>query len=139
MLTLIVFNSCINNNQKEVFLNKIDSLNIKNETLIKLLKEKKSTSNYWYKNEFDGEKLLNKGISNPSDFIKNSLRKKTEIIPLAATLGGTMRFGNIQLLSSEWLIAEFDDGHIYGKAIYKYKLNNKGELEFELLTSIGPE
>ena len=50
-----------------------------------------------------------------------------------------MTFGNIQLLSKEWLIADFDDGHVQGRAIYKYKLNKKGQLEFELLNSIGSE
>jgi hypothetical protein len=50
-----------------------------------------------------------------------------------------MHFGKIQLLSSEWLIAEFDDGHIWGRGIYKFNLNDQGELEFELLYSLGPE
>jgi len=61
------------------------------------------------------------------------------LIPLQAVLGGTMTFGNIQFLSKEWLIADFDDGHVQGRAIYKYKLNKKGQLEFELLNSIGSE
>ena len=101
--------------------------------------EEKPESNYWYDAEYDGEKLIEIGIANPEGFIKNSLRKKSDLIPLEAVFGGTMHFGNIQLLGSEWLIADFADGHVQGRSIYRYKLNKKGQLEFELLNSIGPE
>ena len=139
MLTLLCAVSCTEINRTENLLAKVDSLKIKNDSLIKIVAEEKPESNYWYDAEYDGEKLIANGIANPGEFIEKSLRKKTELIPLKAVLGGTMHFGNIQLLSSDWLIADFDDGHVQGKGIYKYKLNNKGELEFELLSSLGPE
>lgn len=115
------------------------SVKIKNDTLTKVLCRKKIESNYWFDAEYDGIKLIEIGKANPAEFIEKSLRKKTELIPLKAVLGGTMNFGYIQILSSEWLIAEFDDGHIRGRGIYKYTLNKNGELEFKLLNSIGPE
>ncbi|WP_298545660.1 hypothetical protein [uncultured Aquimarina sp.] len=143
-LTLIILTSfcifsCQEVNRTENLLGKVDSLKIKNDSLIKKLNEVKPELNYWFDEKYDGKELVEIGIANPAEFIEKSLREKTELIPLKATLGGTMHFGKIQLLSSKWLIAEFDDGHIQGKAIYLYKLNKNGQLEFELLNSIGPE
>lgn len=139
ILTSILVFGCTEINRTENLLAKIDSLKIKNDSLTKIVTKEKPKSNYWYDAEYDGEKFLKRGIKNPTEFIENNLREKTELIPLKAVLGGTMHFGNIQLLSSEWLIADFDDGHIQGRAIYRYKLNEKGQLEFNLLHSIEPE
>lgn len=143
-LTLIILTSifvfgCNKINPTENLLTKVDSLKTKNDSLTKILTEKKSDSNYWFDAEYDGDKLIEIGIKNPEEFVENTLREKTELIPLKATLGGTMNFDKIQLLSREWLIADFSDGHIQGSALYKYKLNKKGQLEFELLNSIEPE
>ena len=37
---------------------------------------------------------------------------------------GKMTFDNIQILGEEWIIADYSDGHVQGRAIYSYKLNN---------------
>ncbi len=99
----------------------------------------KEEINYWFDNNYDANSFINYGIENPKEFIINSFRKKTELIPLKAVLGGTMSFGNIELLSREWLISDYSDGHIEGRAIFQYKLNKNGELEFRLIKSITPE
>ncbi|MGV6832604.1 MAG: hypothetical protein ACWA5P_13710 [bacterium] len=112
--------------------NTIDSL----EYVINRLEK---DAEYYYDENYEGEKLLVKGIKNPKKFIDSSLRVRTDLIPLKAVLGGTMRFGKITLLSSEWLIAEYDDSHISGISIYEYKLNEMNELEFDLLAKLGPE
>ena len=139
ILTSICIFGCKEKNQTENLLAKVDSLKTENDSLAKILTKKKSESNYWFDAEYDGEKLIEIGIRNPEEFVENTLREKTDLIPLKATLGGTMNFEKIQLLSREWLIADFSDGHVQGRAIYKYKLNIKGQLEFELLNSIEPE
>lgn len=131
--------SCKQVNQTDELLATLDSLKIVNDSLTLALIDEKPESNYWFDIEYDGVNLIDNGISNPVEFVENALREKTELIPLEAILGGTMHFGKIQLLSSEWLIAEFDDGHIWGRGIYKFNLNDQGELEFELLHSLGPE
>lgn len=124
---------------------KIDSLKTVNDSLLHQLstfsQDKKSNqeSNYWFDENSEGRKFQKRGIENPAVFIENSLRKQTDLIPMEAVLGGRMHFGRIQVLGSEWLIAEFEDGHIHGKAIYKFNLNNNGEMEFELLASAGHE
>ncbi len=151
-LTLIILASlcifgCAEINQTDNLRAKVDSLKIKNDSLTKILAEEKPKildeekpeSNYWYNPQYDGQKFIENGITNPVEFIENNLRNKTELIPIKAVLGGTMHFGKIQLLSDEWLIANYEDGHIQGRAIYKYKLDEKGKLEFELLNSTKPE
>ncbi|SCY33734.1 hypothetical protein SAMN05192588_2342 [Nonlabens sp. Hel1_33_55] len=136
-LILICFSSCKEVEQAETYQADIEILKEQVDSL-KLISEK-AQSNYWFDYEFDGNKLVKNGISNPEGFIENSLRKNEELIPINAALGGKMGFGNIQVLSSEWLIAEFDDGHILGKAIYKFSLNNNNQLDFELLDYQVPE
>ena len=138
LISLFVL-SCTEFNRTENLIAEVDSLKIKNDSLAKVLNKQKPESNYWFDAQYDGIKLIENGISDPAELIENTLREKTELIPLKAVLGGTMNFGKIQILSSEWLIAEFDDGHVRGRGIYKYMLNNNGELEFNLLNSIGPE
>lgn len=138
-LILLCAFGCKKNSPTENLLVKIDSLKAKNDSLTKVATADKTKSLFRYESKYDGENLKQKGIVNPEEFIKTSLRKKPELIPLKAVVGGTMDFRNIELLSNEWLIATYDDGHIQGRGLFKYQLNNKGELEFELLNAIGPE
>lgn len=89
----------------------------------------------WYDSENDNVDFKNKGIIDPQNFIIDELRKKPELIPMKAALGGTMSFGDIQLLGSKFLIAFYEDGHVEGKSIYSYKLNDSGNLEFKVVGS----
>ena len=116
----------------------IDSLQKENDSLTGLLKGEKTKPVDWYKPIYDGNNLLRKGIDNPAEFIEKSLKEQPTLIPIKGVLGGTMHFTEIQPLSDEWVIANYEDGHIAGKAIYKYKLNKNGKLEFELLDAIDP-
>ncbi len=118
---------------------KIDSLTTINDSLIQALSVEKPESDYGYDALYDGKDLLRNGIADPAGFIESSLQKKPELIPLNGILGGTMHFVKIQPLSSQWIIAYYEDGHIEGRALYKYHLNKNGELEFELLDSLEPE
>jgi len=111
----------------------IHQLKAQNDSLIKILSERIPDTNYWFNPHYDSGKFTHLGIENPDEFIKNALREKPELIPADAVLGGTMYFGNIQLLSDKWLIAEFEDGHIYGRAIFQYQLNKENNPEFKLL------
>ena len=147
ILTVLCLFSCTENKQTENkqvehLLAKVDRLQIENDSLAQILAEiateEKPATNYWYTSEYDGRKFIKSGITNPTEFIENNLRERPELIPLKPVLGGAMHFLNIQLLGSEWVIADYEDGHIQGRAIYKYTLNNKGELEFELLNSMEP-
>ncbi|OOV16111.1 hypothetical protein [Flavobacterium sp. LM4] len=111
---------------------RIDSLNGE-------LKKAKLKKNYWFDAEFEGTDLVNKGIKNPEKFIENSLREKPELIPLKSTLGGKIMFENIQLLTDKWLIADYSDGHVSGRTIYSYKIDENKKVEFKVLNSLAPE
>ncbi len=118
---------------------KVDSLQFKNDSLSQGVRTTQPESNYWFNADYDGDVLVDSGIPNPAEFVETEFRKRTDLIPTKAVMGGTMRFGTVQLLSREWLIADFDDGHIQGRALYSYKLNDTGQLEFKLLNAIQPE
>lgn len=122
------------NKENEILLKKNDSLSrklqIAKEAIVIL-----QDQNIWYDAEIDNTDFKNKGIKNPEEFIINELRKKAELIPMPAALGGKMSFGTIQLLGSKYLIAFYGDGHVEGKSIYSYKLNDSGTLEFKLVGS----
>lgn len=125
--------------QIELLESEIERLKTQNDSLIKSFKTRQPDSNYWFNTFYEGRKFIQQGIENPTEFIENALRENPELIPLDGVLGGTMYFGKIQLLSDKWLIAEFEDGHIYGKAIFSYSINKEGIPEFKLLESTGLE
>lgn len=91
--------------------------------------------NPWFNASLEGRTLLRKGIENPETHIKQSLREKPELIPLEPVLGGTMRFTNIQVLGSRWVIAEYEDGHVMGRTIYKYAIESSGDIRFTEIVS----
>jgi len=64
--------------------------------------------------------------------IENDFRQRTDLIPTKGILGGTMYFSKITLISSNWLIAEFEDGHIMGRAIYRYDIDGQ-KFKFKLI------
>lgn len=139
VLVLLFFTGCTPKNKTEELNAKIEELEMKNDSLSQLLTQQTTTENYWFNPDYEGIIFTENNIDNPADFIESSLRRQTELIPIDAVLGGTMAFGNVQILGSEWLIADFGDGHILGFAIYKFRLNERKELEFEFLEFLVPE
>ncbi|MGV8945094.1 MAG: hypothetical protein ACOH1N_01575 [Lutibacter sp.] len=130
-------------NETEQFILKNDSLK-KEIQLLKslndsLMKIENVAENYWFNPDFNGAYFIRLGIENPEKFVESSLQKRKDLIPAEAVLGGTMSFRNIQLLGNKWLIADYNDGHIQGRAIYEYKLNDKKELLFKMLASNDTE
>jgi len=114
--------------QINMLINEKDSLSRENTKLNNLL-------SYWFDEEYDGESIFEAGIENPAEFVKTTFRKRTDLIPLKPVLGGNMQYDNIQLLSREWLIADYCDGHIQGRSLVKYKLNKKKQLVFKIIVS----
>lgn len=136
--------------QPENFPDKTVQLTIKNDSLEKeivllksvndsLIKISQSEKNYWFDKDFNGVQFTRQGIANPEEFVKNALRKRADLIPSEAVLGGTISFGKIQLLGNKWVIADYSDGHIQGRSIYEYQLNDKKELVFKVLASNDTE
>lgn len=132
--------SCEKQNHKDnLVFEKLNSennfLKRKNDSLNRELKKANLKGNYWFDVEYEGVNFVNKGINDPEKYIENALRQKTELIPLKPTLGGKMIFDNILILGEEWIIADYSDGHVEGRTIFSYKLNNKDKLEFKILKS----
>ncbi|HSI71443.1 MAG TPA: hypothetical protein VK941_14495 [Gillisia sp.] len=128
-ILLILLASCGRNSNEETAFSQIDSLEneirelkIANDTLSEqALRKSFVTKNY--PAYFDT-------IANPEEFLLNHLQKKPELIPKKAVLGGTMRFTGITFINEELFVAEYEDGHIMGKTVYKYSRDKKGNLRF---------
>ena len=145
IIILFMSSACQDNINEEKF-NKTDSLENQNsklsiqvDSILNKNKELYILLNYWFDEEFQGEKFFERGIENPEEFVEKALREKNDLIPLKPVLGGTMHFDNIQLLSSEWLIADYSDGHIQGRAIYSYRFNRHNVLTFKKISYINYE
>lgn len=129
--------SCNRNAENEAAAAKIDSLEneikelkIANDTLSEQALQKAFVTKN-YPPYFDS-------IPNPEEFLLNHLQKKPELIPKKAVLGGTMRFTDVSFINDELFVAEYEDGHIMGKAVYSYSMNKRGELQFSMVGTIQP-
>lgn len=138
----VMFVSC-SVNEKELrktraMVDSLQSVVAQQEAEISALREvanKPVEENTWYNPKTDGRVFLKQNISDPASFIKKSLRNRPDLIPLEPVLGGRMHFGNMQLLGSQWIIAEYEDGHIMGQSLYEYTLGPDGEVQFSILVS----
>lgn len=74
-------------------------------------------------------------FEDPESYIRKSLKNKPEEIPMEGVLGGTMEFRKIDILTGQWLLAIYDDGHIQGKSIFRYELQRNDSLHFSILLS----
>jgi hypothetical protein len=104
-----------------------------------LIKISHVSENNWFDKDFNGSYFTRQGIANPEEFVENELKKRTDLIPSEAVLGGTMSYGKIQLLGNRWVIADYSDGHIQGRSIYEYRIDDKKVLTFKILASNDTE
>lgn len=74
-------------------------------------------------------------IENPREFVKKALIEQPEKIPMKAEVGGTMAFREVQVISEDWVLATYDDGHVQGRSIYEYTLQPDGKMKFEVVAS----
>lgn len=75
-------------------------------------------------------------IAEPEEHLLENLRERKDLIPKDPVLGGTMRFTKVRFVDDELFVAEYEDGHIMGKAVYTYTVNNSGDLSFEIVGTI---
>lgn|SRR5690554_6655257 len=136
VLMLLLLLGCANNEADESQQDELQKLRIQNDSLMEVVMEKNcidSKTPQWYFPEMDSRNLLESGIENPEAYIKNALLDRIDLIPIDAVLGGTMHYNNIQLLGDQWLIADFEDGHVYGKAIVGYTIGENNEIDFKII------
>lgn len=133
---LFLFLSCINEAEKELTKLRINDLEdnisllkLKNDSLKKELDLLKSRNPVIFSQDFDS-------IKNPEIFIVESLKRNNQIIPEKAVLGGKMRFVDTEILNKKFIWAAYEDGHIAGEAIFKYKLNKANSIDFKLVSKV---
>lgn len=114
----------------------IQHLKVLNDSLLKI---ENVAENLWFDKDFNGTLFTRQGITNPEEFVENTLQKRADLIPFEAVLGGTMNYGKIQLLGNKWIIADYSDGHIQGRSIYEYRIDDKKALTFKILASNDTE
>lgn len=105
----------------------------RNDSLMQIRSAEGSTNDIpvYFKREFDT-------IENPESYIANALRQQREKIPIEAVLGGNMEYRQIEVLTEDWVLAVYDDGHVQGKSIFKYELQKDGTLKFTEIASRLP-
>ncbi len=138
----LVLSGCKNDDREmEVKTSEIDSLTQElnrqqelKDSLVNLREIDYSANDYsiFFGKEFED-------IDNPEEHIINALKNKEDLIPLKAVLGGSMEFRKVQVISEDWVLAIYDDGHVQGKSIYEYELQEDGEVEFKEVASQLPE
>jgi hypothetical protein len=87
--------------------------------------------------EADRQFLIEKGLHDPINDLVRDLMKHNELIPCEGVLGGTPGFYNpdgIKVLSKDYVIAEFDDGHIEGYIELTFKVSN-GTISWTVIQS----
>ena len=134
IISIVAFYSCNEGGiQKDVASGTIDSLKAENDSLKLELSNREQniqladTGSYTQSNRSEGK--------DQKKFVAESLRKKPELIPLAPILGGAMHFGEINVISDDLLIADYEDGHIMGQTLYEYEVLKTGEVKFKAIRS----
>lgn len=83
------------------------------------------------------EKLKQQGLTDPVKDLKTDLMKRGDLIPYKGTLGGTMNFygeDDIFILSSKWVVANFEDGHTNGIMLLRYTVRD-GKIHWRVMDS----
>ena len=116
-------------------INKSDSLHkVKVDSLVHIIDSIEKPQSDWLFTDLDKEYLQSlMKVDDPAAFLEKDLRKKPEIIPEKGILGGTMYFEEFSLLSKNWAIAGFSDGHIYGKCLLEYKIDNNKTVNWKVI------
>lgn len=78
------------------------------------------------------------GLEDPPADLVRALQERPDLIPHPGALGGTMRFEPPQtwVVSRPWILASFSDGHVGGRALFRYTVQN-GQVEFTLVEAVG--
>lgn len=113
----------------------IDSLKSQNDSLLTVIQQLPSEES-WFNPGYDGAEFIRKGIKEPEEYIKKALIEQPELLPAQGVLGGTMHFVKIEVLSEKWVIAQYEDGHVMGKALYSYDLEKDGTISFQLIDAV---
>ena len=76
------------------------------------------------------------GFTDPARQLGEDLVRHPELIPFPGEVGGSMAFRQpVRVLSSRWVMANFDDGHVGGSAILEFEVLKDGHLGWKMRAS----
>jgi len=87
-------------------------------------------------NGFQIKELRRRGLSDPLVDLAKDLRGHPEVLPesLVGEVGGTYGFYNpegIHLLTTKWVLAEFDDGHRLGHMLLEFAIRDSAKIDWK--------
>jgi hypothetical protein len=87
--------------------------------------------------EVEIEILQTKGLDDPVNELRDDLAAHTELIPYEGVRGGKMRFvrHTIAILSTRWVYAEFEDGHVSGDCLLEYDVGGDGTITWKMISA----
>ncbi len=77
--------------------------------------------------------LKREGLTDPVPMLVADLERHPELIPYPGVLGGTMGFYDstaIHVLDDQWVYAYFEDGHISGYGLFRYRILPGGRIQW---------
>lgn len=131
----IVLISCGRSSEEQLLSEKVDSLKTE---LVALKQANDTLSDHLMKKAFIARNYPDyfDSIAEPEKFLLDRLQEHPELIPKEAVLGGTMRFTSLYFINDELIVAEYEDGHVMGKSIFRYQPDRKGNLKFEMIAQL---
>ena len=87
---------------------------------------------------WDIANLQKHGLSDPEEDLIADLMQHSELIPYKGVMGGTMGFyssQDIHILSSRWVFAAFEDGHIGGHMLLEYRVDPGGKIHWRVIVA----
>ena len=86
----------------------------------------------------DVAQLEKKGLSHLEEDLAADLMGHRELIPYKGVMGGTMGFyskKDIHVLTSRWVLASFEDGHIGGHMLLEYAASPGGAIHWKVIAA----
>jgi heme exporter protein D len=78
------------------------------------------------------------GLSKLEEALAVDLMQHRELIPFKGVMGGTMGFyskNDIHVLTSRWVMAFFEDGHIGGHMLLEYAVSPGGKIQWKVISA----
>lgn len=88
--------------------------------------------------KYEMDELRRMGLEDPINDLRDDLEKHRELIPYEGIHGAKMGFcsrGDIRIINSKWVFADFEDGHIGGSMILKYRVKKDGKISWKVIDS----
>ena len=139
---MIIIASCSNRTELQAFEEKLSStekeladVKTSRDSLELLCNSLKAENENWFNPMYGEFHIPGSGISEKRKSVELLLEKNNSLIPVRGSLGGTMKFTNFKILTSSWVIADFEDGHNIGRSLLQLG-NTNGSLTLKIFDSI---